>query len=134
MQVSSKKLRISLLHGYFLLLRHLKMEGKKSGFAWTRGNQIKQLPENITSCRPYMKLLMVLTALNSSANMIWHQAIISQNWIKIQDTSPPFQPMYDFITYKRLNFGISSASEVFQEAIRSVIQHMYEANNIYKST
>lgn len=42
--------------------------------------------------------------------------------------------MYDFITYKRLNFGISSASEVFQEAIRSVIQHMYEANNIYKTT
>lgn len=36
------------------------------------------------------------------------------DWMKTQDTSPPFQPMYDFITYKRLNFGISSASEVFQ--------------------
>lgn len=32
--------------------------------------------------------------------------------------------------YKRLNFGISSASEVFQEAIRSVIQHIHGAKNI----
>ena len=32
--------------------------------------------------------------------------------------------------YKRLNFGISSASEVFQEAIRSVIRHIPGAKNI----
>lgn len=32
--------------------------------------------------------------------------------------------------YKRLNFGISSASEVFQEAIRGVIQHIHGAKNI----
>ena len=32
--------------------------------------------------------------------------------------------------YKRLNFGISSASDVFQEAIRSVIRHIPGAKNI----
>jgi hypothetical protein len=32
--------------------------------------------------------------------------------------------------YKRLNFGISSASEIFQETIRGVIQNIKNAKNI----
>lgn len=36
-----------------------------------------------------------------------------------------FSTFFGTYQYKRLNFEILSASEVFQEAIRSVIQHIY---------
>ena len=41
-----------------------------------------------------------------------------------------FSTHLGLLRYKRLNFGISSASEIFQETIRCVIQNVQNAKNI----
>jgi len=41
-----------------------------------------------------------------------------------------FSTHLGLLRYKRLNFGISSASDIFQETIRRVIQNVQNAKNI----
>lgn len=59
------------------------MESKKSGFAWTRGNQIKQLPENVVM----PTLNEIVNDLNSAELISKHDLTSGYHYLELDEDS-----------------------------------------------